>query len=373
MQRAKVYFLVVPVLFTLSLSGCGLLGPQEKPEVDLTEIFPRDLPSIGQVRRLNVDGGAKSEWLVFYHVDLVEDNLEGSPTIAAVYRPVTDQDSRVPPRLIPALLWLPRQGYLCLHTCEAEMRDVISGDPKGDELLILDKHGDETVGAAIFRWQKDLVAKEGQVPGGFVPLGHFRADSINVEKDKVTVIRKQHDRSDLATREIYEPESGRYYFKEARHVDDPQGRLRSPQEAEIIFASGLPEKPGQVKLPEKLVLAFYQNFSNLDETKSYVTPAAWERMGQGCPENVCGCSSKQEDVSRVMIKQIAYEAELRQTTNVVVQVICVNKNGQSEARRTLTWSLIRRADGTWLLTGVAPGGDEYLCPPFGCHQLRAGE
>jgi hypothetical protein len=364
MQRAPIHVLVliVLVLLALLLSGCGVLTSRDRPEVDLGEIFPDHLPSIGQAKRLNVDQDGEKEWLVFYHIDQAEDNKQNSPIAAAVYRPVPELDSRLPPRLVPELLWLPGQAYLCFHTCEADMQDVIGGDSGSKELVIQDKRDKKTVGVAIFRWQ-----------GGFVPLGHFRGDSVEIKKDEVTVIHNYNDRSELAIQELYRPQEGRYYVQEIENADNATGQLRIPYKAEVVFANGLPEKPAGVKLPEKLVLSFYQNFDDRDEIESYVTPAAWLNVVRGCPENVCGCTSRREGVSNVMVKQVAYPSDLGPTTQVVVQVICVNKSGEPEPSTTLTWGLSKQSDNTWRLADVFRGGDEYLCPPRDCRRLGARE
>ena len=365
--RASIILLALCVLF---LTGCDLFRAQDKPEVDLTEIFPSDLPTVGQVQRLNVDGEGRKEWLVFFHVDVVAGDEDGSPVIAAVYWPVSDDDKRVPPHLVPALLWQPSLGYLCLHTCEADMEDVISEGHRGEELVIRDKLGEDTVGVAIFRWKGDqetaMGPEEELAIGRFEPLGHFRGDSIEVEKDKVIVIHKHHDRSDLAAKETYQPENGRYYIQAVRDVDDSSDELDSPHEAEIVFAPGPPARPADVELPEKLVLAFYQNFHDLNEIEKYFDQEAWTRMGGHCPENKCGCASKHEDVSRVMVKQIAYEADLTKITPVVVQVVCVNKNGRFDPISTVTWSVRREPDSTWVLFDVVPGGESYVYPRSGC-------
>lgn len=363
------------ILLTLLLTSCGLFRKEEHPEVDLTGIFPDELPAIGRAVRLDVDGVGDKEWLVFYHIDLVEGYPSGSPTTAAVYRPVPVRDKRLPPHLVPALLWLPNQGYLCLYACEAKMEDVISGEPNGKELVIRDKRGSDTVGVAIFRWNPDLVVESNpdSGSGGFVPLGHFRADSIVVEKDRVTVIHRHHDRSDLASREIYAPAFGRYYVQEVRHVDDPPAQLGSPQEADIVFALGPPKKPAEVKQPEKLVLAFYQNFRNLAEVSTYFRREDWLRVNGLCQDTVCGCVSRRDDLSRVLVKQIAYETALSKTTNVVVQVVCIKQNNQPDPMTTLTWSLNKEPDNTWRLYDVVPGGEGYLCPRSGCPVVGAGE
>ena len=372
MQKSQAC-LAALIILTLAVSGCSLFREEEPPEVDLTEIFPDELPPIDQVQRLDFDQDGRKEWVVFYHVDLVQDHQKDSPIVAAAYRPVDDQDSRLPPHLVPALLWLPSQGYLCLYNCEADMRDVIGVGSPGKELVVLDKRGEDTVGVALFRWEAGLVV-EGQAElGGFVPLGHFRADSIKLAYDQVTLLRRHQDRSDLATREIYVPQEGRYYKQAVRHVDDPEGQVFAPQDAEIVFALGMPEAPEGVKLPEKLVLALYQNYNNVDEIKTYGVSGAWDRLGGVCPPNACGCSFRPQDVSRVRVKQIAYEAEWERTTNVVVQVICESRGNQVDPPQTLTWSLLRQFDETWRLNGVVPGGDEYLCSPFGCPLLGSGE
>jgi hypothetical protein len=376
MRRTRA-FLILLFLFAWLLTSCGLFRTQDEPDVDLTEIFPEDLPTIGQAQRLNVDGAGIKEWLVFYHIDLVDGNPDGSPTAAAVYRPVLQRDGRVPPHLIPALIWLPDQGYVCLYTCEADMLDAISGDPAGEELVIWDKRGDDTVGVAIFRWQADLETageREGEKPtkGGFVPLGHFRGDSIEVVRDSVKVIRKHRDRSDLAAQEIYTPQFGRYYREQVRHVDDPVVQLLSPQEAEIVFTPGPPENPAQVKLPEKLVLAFYQNFRDLGKIQGYFTEAAWGTIGNRCPANDCGCTSRYEDVSRVMVKQLAYESNLNKTTKVVAQVICIGKGNKPDPIGTVTWQLQQQPESSWRLFAVTPGGEGFLCPRTGCPPLGGG-
>jgi hypothetical protein len=370
--RASIILLALCAAF---FTGCGLFQEQDNPEVDLTEIFPSELPTVGQAQRLNVDGEGIKEWLVFFHVDVVAGDEDGSPVIAAVYWPVSDDDKRVPPHLVPALLWQPSLGYLCLHTCEADMEDVISAGPKGEELVIRDKLDENTVGVSIFRWKGDqttaMESEEELAIGRFEPLGHFRGDSVEVERDKVIVIHRHYDRSDLAAKETYQPENGRYYTQAVRDVDDPSDELYAPQEAEIIFAPGPPAEPADVELPEKLVLAFYQNFRDLNEIARYFDQEAWTRMGRRCPANRCGCASRHEDVSRVMVKQIAYEADLTKITQVAVQVVCINGNGEPDPISTVTWSVRREPDSTWVLFDVVPGGESYVYPRSGCCPLRA--
>jgi hypothetical protein len=331
--------------------------------------------------------------LVLYHVDLILSNTGGSPVIAALYRPVSNQDARLPPSILPALLWAPGQGYICLGDCQPSMWDAISGS-SGPELVFIDKNCvgstcEQTMGAALFRWQEGLdLNLNNPLPtqcmgsgdfrataacGGLVPLGHFRGDSVVVELDKVTVTNNYSDRSELASREIYHPTAGRYYRQYMRDVYDYPATLLSPTEAEIIYAAGPPEVPAQVKVPEKLVLSFYNNYNNVEEVRTYFTPEAWARIGLDCQNGVCGCTTSRERVSRVMVKQLAYESDFKPTVFVVAQVVCVNLGGGRDPMRTVTWKLQGQTDGTWRLFDVSPGGEEFLCPRTGCQPVGGGE
>jgi hypothetical protein len=379
MRQTRIHLYLL-FLFALVATACGGSSDQQEPVIDLNEMFPSNFSIVNNtVWRFDVNLDGLKEWLVLYQ-DLSVTNFEGSPTIAAVYRPVSDQDARTAPSIVPALLWLPSQGYICFGTCEPGLWDAITETP-GPELVFLDKRGGATVGAAFFHWQNDLVKKSNEscmppwdpfraacVPDGFVPLGHFRADSVMVDPqiaDRVVLTYKHNDRSDLAAQEIYVPKGGRYYRQEARTVYDARADVRSPDEAEVIFASGPPEDPTQAKLPEKLVLSFYRNYTNAAEIQRYFTSQAWLRTGQDCANGICGCNFARNDVRRVMVKQIAYESDFTKTTQVVAQVICIHNNGQRDSLEDRVWTLTRQADETWRLVDVAEGGGELLCPRAG--------
>ncbi len=387
MLRAQIHLCLL-LLATLLLSSCGRSSEQQKPEINLNEIFPEHLAIIDDTAwRFDVDHDGKKEWLILYE-DVQVANVQGSPVIGAVFWPVDDLDSRMAPVIVPALLWLPSQGYVCFGTCKPDMWNAITENPR-DELIVLDKQGEGTVGVAFFHWQEELNKKSNDgcmppwapfraacVPGGFVPLGHFRGDLVVVDPnvpDRVTVIHRHYDRSDLATQEVYSPKSGRYYLDDVQTVYEPGGQLYPPDEAEVIFASGPPEEPIQVKLPEKLVLSFYHNYANLTEIQRYFTSQAWLRTGQDCANGICGCSFNRNEVARVMVKQIAYESNFQQTTQVVAQVICLHKNGDRDAIANRVWTLRRQSDETWRLADVAVGGEAYLCPRTGCQVTGGGE
>ena len=77
-------------------------------------------------------------------------------------------------------------------------------------------------------------------------------------------------------------------------------------------------------------------------------------------------------MSRVMVKQIVYEGDLNEQVQVIVQLICVNKNNELQ-ESTLAWRLERQPDETWRLSDVTLGGAEFLCPPSGCPTVEGGE
>jgi hypothetical protein len=370
MQRARarwVPLILLALIFVLP--GCGRLQEEEKPQIDLTEFLPPDVRTTGPALRLDVDADQKDEWLIFYHVDPVTGEAPGSPIIAAVYRALSDRDSRMPASIQTTLLWVPGQGYLCLHSCSAQMLDVISASP-GAELVVFDQAGGGTVGVAIFRWQSDLDVKNldvGQtedlscrecvaaenfsataVCGGFVPLGHFRDDVINVTIDQVVTLTRRNDRSDLAVKRTYTPQtSGRYYQAEVKNVyDAPRKQPIAAQE--IVFASGAPENPTDVKVPEKLVLSFYLNYTNTAEVQRYFTADAWNRIGANCSNGICGCVSARENVARVKVLDVSF-SELEPDL-VVTSVQCVSNNGGLDPVRQVAWRLERRADNTWRLS-----------------------
>jgi hypothetical protein len=371
----------------LLLGGCGGPSDQQSPSIDLNEVFPPHLSIVNDTAwRFDVNRDGLREWLVLYQ-DLNVNNVEGSPIIGAVYRPEADQDERMAPSIVPALLWLPSQGYICFHNCQPGMWDAIT-EADGQELVFLDSRNGATVGAAFFRWSNGLTKKSNEscmppwnpfraacVPDGFVPLGHFRADSVSVDPqvpDRVTVIRRHYDRSDLAAQEIYVPRSGRYYREEARSVYDARAELGSPELAEVIFASGPPEDPTKVKLPEKLVLSFYQNYANVAEVQRYFTQQGWLQIGQECANGICGCNFGRNDVRRVMVKQIAYESDFTKTTQVIAQVICIRNNGERDNLEDRVWTLVKQPDETWRLLSVAEGGGQFLCPWTGDQTKACG-
>lgn len=371
MRRSQI-FLIPLVLLILFLIGCETNEEPLRPEIGLDEVLPPQLPIIGNTLwRFDVNRDGKDEWLALYHIDMIAASQSGQPTIGALYRPAVDQDVHMPPSFVPALLWLPSQGYLCLHNCQPELWNVITSDA-APELVILDTVCDETacpntVGAAIFRWEDGLEKGSHEncspgwnpfraacVPGGFVPVGHFRADSVEISPevpDRVIITHRHNDRSDLATREIYSPRAGRYYDQEVRHVYEPQAQLHPPDEAEVIFASGPPKEPTRAKLPEKLVMSFYRNYNNVQEIASYFTVEGWQRIGQNCADGRCGCVSTRDDVSRVMVKRITYEGEFKKQVEVMVDVICVTDGGL-DLKQTVVWELERQPDETWRLSNA---------------------
>ena len=367
MHRIRACYIPL-LLFFLLLSGCDRSNGGADSQVDLTKLLPEN-SAVGSPKRLDVDEDGIADWLIFYRLSPDVANPQARPIATAVYRSVADQDERLPPQLVPELVLLPNRLSLCQHTCEAAMEDVISAGPTRKELVIRDRRDTVVVGVSIFGWQEDsekMRASGGDTPGGqFVPLGHFRADSVAVnpdQPDQVATTTLRHDRGKLAIREIYRPQSGHYYRQEMRRDYEYSGQILPPDERFIIFAAGLPADPVEVKFPEQLVLAFYLNFGNVTETQRYFTAEAWGRLGQDCPDNRCGCSSNRADVSRVMVTGIANGPDLKETTRVLAEVICVTKDGIRDPHRKVLW-MLQRQDQDPLTLSLMGAKLQYIPAP----------
>jgi len=360
MRRAHI-LVAVWVLFVAFSTGCDIVREPKNIVVDLNDVFPDDL-DIDHIANINMDGDKMNEWLVFYHLDLVQEGE--SPTAAILYRPLRFADKRIPPCLVPDLLWLPEQGYICLYKCKHELKDVITQDSPGEELVIYDKRDKDIVGAAIFRWNKDLeenkiIIEGAREHGGFVPLGHFRADAVKVEPDQVILTYRHNDRSNLATQVTYMPEHGQYYRGVVKTVYDTLDDLVDFRRAELVLFPAPPKDPVQVKQPEKLVMAFYHHFRDDPETlQAFFTESGWTNMQDGGMAEACGCESELKDVKRILVQRIAYGDQDSQETQVLIHIRCENKDEKLEKEAYFAWTVEQQPDSTWRLSTAAPTTQE---------------
>ncbi len=350
MRRAHI-LVVVWVLFLTFPIGCDIVREPKNIAVDLNDVFPDDL-AVDRIERIDVDGDKMNEWLVFYHLDLVQEGE--SPTAAIIYRLVRFEDKRIPPCLVPDLLWLPKQGYICLYKCEHKLQDVIQAWP-GKELIIYDRRDKDTVGAAIFRWDGHLV--EGKVniggqneQGGFAPLGHFRADAVELKLDQAILTHRHNDRSNLATQVTYRPTAGTYYKHPVETVYDTLDDLVDFHRAELVLLPTPPKDPAQVKQPEKLVMAFYHHFKDPNTLRAFFTDQSWTNIQNGGIAEACGCESELKDVKHILVQRIAYGDQDSQEAQVLIHIRCENKDEKMEQDAYFAWTVEQQPDSTWRLS-----------------------
>jgi hypothetical protein len=105
MRQTRIHLYLL-FLFALVATACGGSSDQQEPVIDLNEMFPSNFSIVNNtVWRFDVNLDGLKEWLVLYQ-DLSVTNFEGSPTIAAVYRPVSDQDARTAPSIVHLFRYL---------------------------------------------------------------------------------------------------------------------------------------------------------------------------------------------------------------------------------------------------------------------------
>jgi len=361
-MRAIRFFgwLVWLLLLGVVVTGCRTVQGAESNKVipiNLDELFPGNLQPLPNPRPPAGAQDKPERWIVFYRFDLTKGKEASEPISAVVYRP--DQGNGPSP-INPYALDLPGREYLCEHSCSARLEDVV-GD-KQKELLIEDKFQGQLVRVSIFTWPED--------GGPYEPLGHFWGDGgVTVEKNKVTVLRLLHDRSQLAWRYLYYP----WKYPQGHSYYRPDQSLVEPFEAEIVPAYGLPDKPWESRYPEKVIIGFYYQVLAGQEGKNrknpvgdYMSAEVWESLGK-CEKPQCGCPWPRSQIKRVLIKQIGLPGELNETfipaggggegsfrVQVPVQVVC-----ESGKRRQwgapMIWLLEKpKRYGFWKIIGAKP-------------------
>jgi len=294
-----------------------------------------------EIYHLDTNGGNEQESVILYRFDLpYETGLHGGPIRAIVYQ----MDDKKPPNIFVYELRTPDSDYLCECQCTLTTDGVLSG-LEGSELVVRDVCDGERTRLTIFHWDS------GQVT--YVSRGHFHGHEIEVTPNQVIVEERLLDRAQLARREIYHPlDDTTYYQSENPIVLVPYDKV------ELVFSHGEPKEIVSSPYPEKIVLSFYNHYTETEKVRTYFTAAGWEQLGQ-CNVSQWGCLSAHSDITHVRVTELYLETEQVYTSKdspdlatVRATVICEHLNGAPDAGTPVWWHLIRGEDNLWKLDRV---------------------
>lgn len=280
--------------------------------------------------RLDTNRDARPEWVVLYRFDLPAQAEHGGSPIAGV---VYQSDDKSPSSLVSYELRPQDGGYLCECECTVAMEDVLSG-LSGPELVVRDRCDGDITRLSIFYWD----------PGGkYLAKGHFSGSRVEIESDQVMVDQRLPHRAQFVLRQVYRPDDGETYYGPFG-----QGILVMPGEYELAFYHEEPRDVMRSPYPEKVVLAFYNRYTKVEQAADYFTREGWARLEQ-CAAGRCGCTSALSEVVRVRVTNLQPGDDLdpdRATFDV--SVICERQSGDPEDETLVRWHLVRQ-DDRWKL------------------------
>jgi len=281
--------------------------------------------------RFDTNHDDKQEWIVLYRFDLpAETEQSGSPIAGIVYQ----LDDSSPPVLTPYELHPEGGDYLCECECIAAMEDVLSSLP-GSELVVRDRCNGETTRLTIFYWEPNEEE--------YLPKGHFSGSRIKVELNSVTVDQRLPHRAQLALRLIYHPDDNETYYGPFG-----QGILTMSEKYELTCYQAEPKDVTRSPYPEKVVFAFYRNYTDDKQISEYFTEKGWEQLEQ-CAAGRCGCTSARSEITHVRVTSLQPgEDTSSDQATFDLNVICERQNGAPDDETTIRWYLVRQ-DDRWKL------------------------
>jgi hypothetical protein len=283
--------------------------------------------------RIDVNGNGKNAWIVLYRFDLLNEGGESAGPITAVfYQP----DDERPPNLLADPLHPRDRDYLCECKCTPALENVLSGW-NGDELVFYDQCGDQISRLTIFHWDEN--------DAKYVATGHFCGTCIEVTLDEVTVREPLQDRAQLSECKTYRAWDNKTYYQSS-------GTPVPSKKAEIVFSKGEPDAVLDSPYPEKIVLAFYQNYDKDEEAPTYFAEKVRDYLGQ-CDTGECGCIAPRHEIDHVMVTELHpapysdKDPNPKQTT-VGAWIECKRRSGESEGKKYVKWLLVRE-NNRWQL------------------------
>jgi tetratricopeptide (TPR) repeat protein len=284
--------------------------------------------------RLDADRDGDQEWVVLYRFDLPAGRQQSNgPIGGVVYQP----DHRSSSVFTLYELRPPDGDYLCECECTATMENVLSGLP-GPELVVRDRCNGETARLSIFHWEPN--------EGEYLPKGHFSGSQIQIDTDQVTVSQRLPHRAQLALQQVYQSRDNETYYQPGN-----LGILVMPGKYELTFYGAEPKDVMRSPYPEKVVLAFYNHYTDERESSEYFTKEGWSELEQ-CTTGRCGCASAPGEIAHVRVTDLHSDEDVSSNqVTIDSHVVCEHRNSPPEDERFVRWVLVQQ-DGQWKLDGA---------------------
>ncbi len=330
----RKYRRVLATAFTIvvlvAMAGVLYFQPWKETQVLPPVKLPENWEHVSTYR-LDTNRDGNQEWVVLYRFDLPAETAHGGSPIAGV---VYQTDGSSPSVPIRYELRPQDDDYLCECECIAAVEDVLSGLP-GSELVVRDRCDGEINRLSIFYWKPNEEK--------YLPKGHFSGSRIKVELDSVTVEQRLLHRAQLALRLIYHPDDNETYYGPF-----DQGVLVMPEKHELVCYQAEPKDAMRSPYPEKVMLAFYNHYTDAKQASEYFTEKGWEQLEQ-CTAGRCGCTSARSEITHVRVTDLRPgEDTSSDQATFDLNVICEHRNGAPDDETTIRWYLVRQ-DDRWKL------------------------
>jgi hypothetical protein len=281
-----------------------MLKKEVRPTVDLELALPATW-TIDTAYQLDTDRDGDTEWVICYTFDNLE-NQAFVPIRCAIY----DMGRREPklPVFYPYHLQAPGWTYLGEGTKRVSVRlqNVISSTqtttnpdirPEFNEVVVTNAGPSGFVNrVSIFQWHDNIpsdlrkrtdphevLVMPNQPPSSgewYECIGMFKSTfRVEIGINRVTVIERLNDRSQLARIDYYEYDAGRGL---EGYLDQAQ-QLVQPASSCISFALGIPSDVAESPYPEKIVMAFQRTFNRVpDYGESFLSTDGRQSRSSGC-------------------------------------------------------------------------------------------
>jgi hypothetical protein len=161
-------------------------------------------------------------------------------------------------------------------------------------------------------------------------VGQFHGDAgVKLEANRVRVWERTAERSQLAVRKTYSPKQGSYMSGK---------QLIEPDQVCLDFAYGQPKEVDKSPYPEKVLMAFYHNFTG-EEALNFLTESAKEKLSTELNEWGDIAPWPRTSVTSLCVKELNYDpgAEVQAQITMVAQAEATHvAQATAEAVATLT-------------------------------------